>query len=193
VGAEWESISHFLGQLNRTLAIVAGVVVLLIGVVIIRRRKTRPIKRDLLLRAIHRAMGSPLSDEPVPPGQDPAAAGAATLLFELARADHQITPEERELITSYLRERWQLDSAEPVPSARAPAPELSQTAEVATLISERFDRERRLELVGQLYRIACGDGTLGRHEERLLLRAAALLGLGPEDIAAARNTRQPPS
>jgi membrane protein DedA with SNARE-associated domain/uncharacterized tellurite resistance protein B-like protein len=193
LGAQWESISHFLGQLNRTLAIIAGLLALLIAVVIIRRRKTRPIRRDLLLRAIHRAMGSPLSDEPVPPGQDPAVAGAATLLFELARADHQITPEERESITSYLRERWQLGSAEPPHGPQAPAPELSQTAEVATLISERFDRERRLELVGQLYRIACGDGTLGRHEERLLLRAAALLGLGPDDLAAARNTRRPQS
>jgi uncharacterized tellurite resistance protein B-like protein len=62
---------------------------------------------------------------------------------------------------------------------------------MATMVSERYDRDRRVELVSQLYRIAASDGTLSRHEERLMLRAAALLGLTAEDVEEARR-RIPP-
>jgi uncharacterized tellurite resistance protein B-like protein len=131
---------------------------------------------------VHRALGAEPIEQPPGADLDPAAAGAATLLYELAHADHQITPEERELITAYLRERWGAGPGEGHP---APAP--PPTAELATLVVDRYDRERRLELVRYLYRIATSDGTLGRHEERLMLRAATLLGLTADDLAEARR------
>jgi membrane protein DedA with SNARE-associated domain/uncharacterized tellurite resistance protein B-like protein len=189
LGAEWEAISRFVGQVNRTLGILALAAVAVITLLIIRRRRRHPPRRDRLLRAVHRALGATANDGPIPEGQDTAAAGAATLLFELARADHAITSEEQDLITAYLREHWQLDAEtaqKPVAHPSVPLPP-AHTAEMATLVSDRFDRERRVELVGELYRIAASDGTLSRHEERLMLRAAALLGLTPEDLDEARR------
>lgn len=183
VGAEWESINRILGQLNRTLAIVAGLAIVLVAVLVLRWRRTRPMRRDLLLRAIHRALGEPVEPEPPIEGLDPAASGAATLLYELARADHEITQVERDLIAEHLRECWHLETTQPSSPTAAPA----HTEEMATLVSEQFARERRVELMGKLYQITTSDGTLSRHEERLLRRAAALLSLTPDDLAEARR------
>ena len=194
VGAEWGAISRFLGQLNRTLGILALAAGVLIVVLMIRRRRTHPPRRDRLFRAVHRALGSTAPEPEIPAGQDPASAGAATLLFELARADHEITQEEQILIAAYLRERWQLQGdADGRAGARpsGPHPDPEHTAEMATLLSGQYDRARRLELVSELYRIAASDGTLSRYEERLMLRAAALLGLTTEDLAEARRRTEP--
>ncbi len=194
LGAEWEAISHFVAQVNQTLGILAVLAGIAILVLVLRRRRAHPPRRDRLLRAVHRALGSEQPDPPMPESGDPAAAGAAALLFELARADHEITGKERELITAYLREHWQLEGEgdrRPVSPPAVPLPAPAHTAELATLVSGRYGRERRLELVTQLYRIAASDGTLSRHEERLMLRAAALLGLTAVDIEEARR-RIPP-
>jgi membrane protein DedA with SNARE-associated domain/uncharacterized tellurite resistance protein B-like protein len=182
VGEQWAAINTFLSNLNRTLGVIAALCAAAIVIVVLRRRRRSRHGRDVLLRAVHRALGAEPIEQPPGADLDPAAAGAATLLYELAHADHQITPEERELITAYLRERWGAGRGEGHP---APAP--PPTAELATLVVDRYDRERRLELVRYLYRIATSDGTLGRHEERLMLRAATLLGLTADDLAEARR------
>lgn len=195
VGEEWEAISHFLGQLNRTLGLLALAAGLVLLIWFLRRRQTRPPRRDRLLRAVHRALGSVTVDMPPGTEGDPAAAGAAALLLELADADRQITPAERGLITDYLRERWGLGAApasEPDRSGPISGP-IDSTTEMATVLMERYDHERRIELMTQLYQIATTDGTLSRHEERLMLRAAALLGLRPDDVALARRRVAPPS
>jgi len=192
LGAEWEAISRFVSQVNRTLGILALLAGIAIVVLVLRRRKTHPPRRDRLLRAVHRALGSDQTEMPIPVGEDPAAVGAAALLFELARADREITGEERELITAYLRDHWRLEAeGDRRLTSQGGLPAASHTAEMATMVSERYDRDRRVELVSQLYRIAASDGTLSRHEERLMLRAAALLGLTAEDVEEARR-RIPP-
>ncbi len=183
VGAEWESISRVLGRLNRSLAIVAGLAAVTVAILVWRRRRARPPRRDRILRAIHRALGEGPEHGPAIEGLDPATSSAATLLYELARADHAISAQERDLIAAYLRECWHLEAVEAPTPPSAPA----HTAEMATLVSERFARERRVELMDRLYRITASDGTLSRHEERLLQRAAALLSLTPEDLAEARR------
>jgi membrane protein DedA with SNARE-associated domain/uncharacterized tellurite resistance protein B-like protein len=194
LGAEWDSISRFIGQLNRTLGLLSLVVGVAIAVVVWRRRRARPHRRDLLLRAVHRALDAFSTEAPIPAGQSAAASRAATLLHELARADREITPGEKDLITNYLREHWQLE--DPRSESRAyrsiPLPAADHTGEVATVVTQRFERTRRVELINQLYRIAASDGTIGRHEERLMRRAAALLGLTGEDLEAARRQSVPP-
>lgn len=194
LGAEWESISRLIGQLNRVLGLLSLAVGVAIVVVVLRRRRARPPRRDLLLRAVHRALDAFATEAPIPAGQSAAAAGAATLLHELARDDREITPGEKDLITNYLREHWQLE--EPAPESQShpsiPLPPADHTGEVATVVVQRFERNRRVELINQLYRIAASDGTIGRHEERLMRRAAALLGLTREDLEAARRRNAPP-
>jgi len=185
VGQEWHAISGFLGQLNRTLGLLALAGGAVITFLVLRRRRAHPPKRDRLLRAVHRALGSAAAELPADVAQDPAAGGAAVLLYELAHADRHISDEERAGITAYLRESWGLWTD--VAGDRAPAPVPVHTSELASPVADRYDRARRVELVSQLYRIATSDGTLSRHEERLMHRAATLLGLSAEDLAEARR------
>jgi membrane protein DedA with SNARE-associated domain/uncharacterized tellurite resistance protein B-like protein len=189
VGSRWEAISAFLSHLNRTLAVLAALGIGLITLLAIRRRRRYRHSQDLLLRAVHRALGAAPINEPLGPDIDPAAAGAAALLYELAHADHEITGEERELISSYLRQRWAARRDRTGAAIIPGGPPPRHTGEMATLVAGRYDRERRLDLVRQLYRIATSDGTLGRHEERLMRRAARLLGLSDDDLADARRDR----
>jgi membrane protein DedA with SNARE-associated domain/uncharacterized tellurite resistance protein B-like protein len=190
VGEEWESINRFVNQLNRTLAIVGVAALVGIVIVVIRRRRRNPPPRDRLLRAVHRALGAGRPEAPGTTSTDPATAGAAALLFELADADRQISGAERQVIEGYLRERWGLGHEAARTSSGSAS--LLQTGEVATLLSDQYDRPRRLELMAQLYRIALSDGTLSRHEERLMRRAGALLGLTSDDLARVRPASAPP-
>jgi LPXTG-motif cell wall-anchored protein len=183
VGEEWESINRFVNQLNRTLAIVGVVLVVAGAIFIIRRRRKSPPPRDRLLRAVHRALGR--IEAPGLPHPDPATASAAALLYELADADNHISPEERGMIEDYLRQRWGFggEALTSLPGARPP----EHTSEMATLLSEKYERPRRLELMRLLFRIAQSDGTLSRHEERLMRRAGTLMGLSAADMAEARR------
>lgn len=186
LGAEWEAISRFLAGLNRTLAMVAVVTAVALTVYLIRRPKPRP-RYERLLRIMHRALGQGPEAGPVPAG-DPAEAGAAQLMYELARVDLMITPAERELIEEHFRNTWGLAPAagEVRPSVPQPCIPLDETRELALTLAERFDHTRRMALLERLWRIAGADGTLSAHEERLVQRAAELLGLTPEEVAAAQ-------
>lgn len=191
LGAQWELISRFIGQLNRTLGILAVVVGIIVAVVILRRRQTRPVRRDLLLRTVHRALEAFSHETDIPPDQDSASAGAATLLYELARADREITDRERDLITTYLRDQWKAREASSPARSDPAIPLVTQTAEMASHVTERFEHDRRMALLNRLYCIARRDGALEGHEERLLLRASALLGLSVADLEEVRRRNQP--
>jgi membrane protein DedA with SNARE-associated domain/uncharacterized tellurite resistance protein B-like protein len=192
LGAEWASISRFIGQLNRTLGILAVLAGIVIAVIVLRRRKTKPVDRDLLLRTVHRALETFSHEAPVPQDQNSSSAGAATLLYELARADREITGRERDLITTYLRDQWKAKEAgapsQSDPSIQFPLPK--HTAEMASQVSERFEHDRRVALLNRLFCIANSDGALKLHEERLLIRAAALLGLTAVDLEDVRRRNQ---
>lgn len=175
VGAEWEAINRLLAGLNRTLGFAAALVLAgLLGWVILRRARPR---RDRLWWAIDRAFSHDLAAQEHA-HSDPAAAAAATLLLELAHRDLSISRSELGVIESYLRDRWGLASRES--SVGAAQEVLGNTAEFAGHVAQRYDRTARLELLTRLRQVALTDGLLSAHEDRLLGRAAELLGLGAE-------------
>ena len=184
LGEEWEAINRLVHNLNSTLAVVAGIVIVLVTIVVLRRRKQRPPPRDQLIRAIHRALGDSRPVAPVT-GEDPAREGAATLLFELTRNADAISAEDRAALAAHFRTAWGMD-LEPV-SPESAESALDSTHEMAALVTQQYDRERRLVLATHLYQLARSDGTVSRHEEQLMRRAGQLLGLAPEDMAEARR------
>ena len=186
LGQEWETITRFLGTLNRTLAIVALVLAGLVGYWLWRRGREAGPKRARLVRIVRRALGDTRDAAPSGVEGDLAEKGAAALLFELTHADPALSLEEREEIAGFLRESWGLrHGAGPTGAFPGPSPE--DTREFASLFAGDYDRERRLELLVLLYRMGARHGTLTRHQERLMARAAQLLGLLPGDQAEART------
>jgi membrane protein DedA with SNARE-associated domain/uncharacterized tellurite resistance protein B-like protein len=187
LGANWEAIDTLLGHLNRTLAILAGLVAIAVGWWLWRRSQAEGPRRRRLLNVVSRALGEGSTDEGVVSGVDSdlATRGAAALLFELTNADPAFTLEERGAIAEFLRQHWDVGPA-PRRSVSTAQPIITDTAEMATIVTEQFDLARRTALAERLFRIAMSDGTLSRHEERLMGRIGDLLGLAAADLAEAR-------
>jgi len=169
LGSEWESIRHVIDALNRTLFLVglAGMA-MVVGWLVWRRRVSR---EDRLWSALHAAFGLDATAETRAHG-DPALAAAAMLLLELARSDQSFGPADLAAIEDRLREQWSLPAA-PTSTPR-------DASALAERVSRAFDRPARVELYQRLRTLAASGETLQPQEERLLLRAAVLLGLDQE-------------
>jgi membrane protein DedA with SNARE-associated domain/uncharacterized tellurite resistance protein B-like protein len=190
VGAEWETINRLIGGLNRTLAIVAGIVAVAMGFWIWRRRRAAGPRRRRLLDLLRKALGEERPEGPEMPEGDLATQGAAALLHELTHADPGFSLEERGAIAGYLRERWGIgDHGRAAGSGSLPM--IADTTELTTIVTEHYDLPRRIHLAERLYRIAVTDGTLSLHEERLMRRVGDLLGLTEADLAEARRRATP--
>ncbi len=173
LGENWETIQRLLANLNATLAILAGIVLVGVAILIVSSRRRR--RRAQLWEAFHMAF----EHDPVAEArsrEDPAYAASAILLLELARSDEGLTPEDHVAIATYLRERWHL----PEETATGPTGTPVDPAEFARILGLRYALGERVGLWERLR-------TLGRdhappHQDRLMQRAANMLGLGPEDL-----------
>jgi uncharacterized tellurite resistance protein B-like protein len=184
LGDEWETISRFLQHLNRSLAIVAGVIVLAVGLwFLLRRRRSRE-------QRLWSAIGLALGRGPATGADGAAAAGASILLLELARDDQDIPVEDQTAIERRLRDR--LSVAEGIVSTAEGGERPARDAkELGARIADTFDLGTRRDLAERLWRIAQADGTLSRHEDLVMRRAGDLLGLSIEDLAEARRRVAP--
>ena len=120
-----------------------------------------------------------------------ARQAAALLVLELAYADHALTPADRELVATHLRNRWGLESETP------PAPEeeherRTRFREYAQRLRQRFGQSERLALVERMWTVAFSDGAIGLHEDRLMHLAAELLGIPQKDLIEVRGRLQTP-
>lgn len=192
IGAEWTRILDIISGVNRTLGIAAVLLLAAgLGAYFVRRRRWR---RERVWHATREALDpqapSFLAGTEIAEGS--ARQSAALLVLELAYADPVLTPSDRQLVASHLKERWGIGGAEPL--AEPPPEEERQTlfAGYAERLRARFGRPQRLELVERLWTVAFSDGAIGIHEDRLMHLAAELLGVAPGEVAEARRRLQAP-
>jgi membrane protein DedA with SNARE-associated domain/uncharacterized tellurite resistance protein B-like protein len=177
IGAEWSRISAIIVNLNRGLAIVALAAALAGGVWWYLRSRRR--RRERVWHAARQAFGS--EEEQI----DPRA--AALLVLELAYDDEALTAADRELVEQHLREKWGLEPSTPA-SPPPPGPEaVAQLERYRERIVQRFGQQRRLAVVEGMWEAAFSDGTIGEHEDRLMARAAELLGIDLDELAGVRQ------
>jgi membrane protein DedA with SNARE-associated domain/uncharacterized tellurite resistance protein B-like protein len=192
IGAEWERINHIILGINRTLGIIA---VLLIGTAVVayllkRRRRQRERVWHATRDALDPATPSFLEGSDIAEGS--ARQAAALLVLELAYADPVLTEGERDLVASHLRGRWGLDSQGP-PAPEAEAERRSRFERYAGRIRGRFGQNQRLALVERMWTVAFSDGAIGHHEERLMHLAGELLGIEKDELIEVRSRlRTPP-
>ncbi len=179
VGAEWETIRSVLSRLNRGLGIAAlALAVLLLGWWLLRRRRRA---RESLWDAIHLAFVDD-RDVEAEVERDPALAGAATLLIELARGEVELAEADLETIRDQVRERWHVEPRI-LPRPRAGPGDPSLRAEVSRVVAARYGLRSRRRIVARLGRLLGAHDRLADHRTRLLERAAELLAVPPEDGA----------
>jgi membrane protein DedA with SNARE-associated domain/uncharacterized tellurite resistance protein B-like protein len=186
IGAEWDRINQILLRVNRTLTVLAAVLLVLGVAAYVRNRRRRQRERvwHATREALDPATPSFLAGSEIAEGS--ARQAAALLVLELAYTDPALTEEDRDLVAAHLRDRWGLTSQ----GQPAPEPEQERRtrfAEYATRLRERFGQKQRLALVERMWNVAFSDGAIGRHEERLMHLAGELLGLGKEDLVEVRT------
>jgi membrane protein DedA with SNARE-associated domain/uncharacterized tellurite resistance protein B-like protein len=187
LGSEWERIDHFIGGLNKTLGWIAVAVIVIIVIAVVRRRIQR--SRQVLLETVTKAFGEEQVTQSRPGDEQTALASAATLMVELARADETLTPQELELVTGYLGQRWALAAER----ARKPGTGLIENAkllEYGNRLAREYRKPERVALMERLWRAAFSDQVLKEHEERLMLRSGILLGLSEAEVGEAKKQAQ---
>jgi membrane protein DedA with SNARE-associated domain/uncharacterized tellurite resistance protein B-like protein len=186
IGTEWERINRIITGVNRTLGIVA-LVVIAVGVVwYLRRRRLR--QQDRVWHASQEALDpagpSFLAGSDIMEGS--ARQAAALLVLELAYADPALTPADRDLVAAHLRDRWGLAAGAP-PAAADEQDRQTRFAEYEGRLRKRFGQKERLALVERMWTVAFSDGAIGHHEDRLMHLAGELLGIGEHDLVEVRG------
>lgn len=208
IGAEWSQISGLISGVNRTFGVLALAVVA--GGLFLFYRRRRKQRRERVWYAVRRAFGADAPGGGVTGGgvaggdaggiagaggegnlaADVGPKSAALLVLELAYADEALTPADRALVESHLRERWGLDlPKEPAPAVPEQEAKTRFSRYRERIVTE-FGRRERLALVERMWQAAFSEGPIGVHEDRLMQRAGELLGLSGADLAELRDRRR---
>lgn len=102
----------------------------------------------------------------------------ATLMFEMAHADDQVEPREREAMADLLGEYFELDEDTLKELISLAADKARQTVclqEFTRLLNERFSQGQKLQVVEMLWRVALSDAVLDKYEEAFVRQIADLL------------------
>lgn len=109
---------------------------------------------------------------------------SAALLFEISRADNDISNIEKSEIAAAMRGVFSLDEQElqglleAADSAVADAVSLYEFTEV---LNEQFDRQQKINLIEMLWRVAFADDVLDQYEEYYVRKIADLLHVSHKD------------
>ena len=115
---------------------------------------------------------------------------ACALLLELAHADDEFSPEERQHIESTLRNRFGLDdatAAELMQLAEAERAQALDHFQFTRLVAAEYDLEQKMLLAEVMWGVILADGRLSDHETHLVRKMASLMQLSPAYLAEARR------
>ena len=192
IGTNWQRINQIILGVNRTLG-MAALVLVAVGLTWYLKRRSRRQKERVWHAtedALDPAGPSFLAGSEIMEGS--ARQAAAMLVLELAYADQALTPADRELVASHLKDRWGLQSQSP-PPPEAEHERRTRFREYAGRLRQRFGQHERLALVERMWAVAFSDGAIGRQEERLMHLAGELLGIDHHDLVEVRGRLQTPS
>ena len=113
----------------------------------------------------------------------------AALLMEAAHVDGHLDEPERAAVRRILEQRFSLDEAavrELTAAAERQAERSTQLFGMTRLLSERFSRARRIEVIEMLWEVAYADGALDPLEDALLRRVAGLVDVSDHERGEAK-------
>ena len=113
----------------------------------------------------------------------------AALLMEAAHIDGHLDEPEREAVRRILEQRFALDAAaigELTAAAERQAERSTQLFGMTRLLTERFSRARRIEVVEMLWEVAYADGVLDPLEDAMLRQVGGLVDVSDHERGEAR-------
>ncbi len=134
---------------------------------------------------------------PRPPGPakpaesaNPVQLAACALLLELAHADGEFSPEEREHIERTLVRHFGLDEAAGVELMRLAEAERAESIDhfqFTRLITANYDLGQKMVLAEVMWGVILADGKLSEREAYLVRKMASLMELEPAYLSQARH------
>jgi len=118
----------------------------------------------------------------------------AALLMEVARADHDVSAAERQVIDRLVREHFSVSEeiASTVSAlAERHAQESTSLYPFTRLINAEYDLQDRIRLVRMLWQVAFSDGNKDKHEEHLVRKVAELLHVPHREFVRMRLETEP--
>ena len=133
----------------------------------------------------------PKSDAALPTGRPGGLqVSACALLLEVAYADQEFTPDERQHIEEVVTRHFDLDE-ESARKLMAVADEARRESidlhQFTAVITQHYDEGQRMVLAELMWRVVYADGKLSEHESYLARKLANLLDLRPGYLAEARH------
>lgn len=114
---------------------------------------------------------------------------AAALLVEVAAADFESRPEERDAVKSALREVFQLPEESLdrlIAEAECEQDEATSLFKYTRVLNENCSPEERFEILINMWRVAYADGELDKYEDHRIRRLAELLNLSHRQFMMAK-------
>lgn len=114
---------------------------------------------------------------------------SALLLVEIARSDTSIDETELNTIRKAIQSSSTINSAEVeeiIAAAKVDAEKSVSLHEQVRQINNEFDREQKLLLVEQMWRVAFADGDLDKYEESMIRKLAGLIHVSHQEYIQAK-------
>ena len=113
----------------------------------------------------------------------------AALFIEIAKADGEISADERKKIVKNMEEMFDLDDEcveNLIKLSEQRVNESISVYEFSSIINENFSREEKYQLMKNLWKIVYADNHLDQYEDRLMKIIGSTLNLDHKDIIDAK-------
>jgi uncharacterized tellurite resistance protein B-like protein len=113
----------------------------------------------------------------------------AALFIEMAKADGDFSDEERQRVIHIMQNTFNLDEDcvhELIELSEKKLEESIGVYEFTSIINEHFNREEKLELLEDLWKVIYVDDKLDKYEDRLVKVIGGLLNVDHKDIINAK-------
>lgn len=115
---------------------------------------------------------------------------AAALLVEVARADHHVSRDELEKITTILNQNFEISRDELqqlVELAESKSEHAVELHPFTRLINDSYTHDQKFELIKMMWQVAYADGQLDKYEDYIIRRLADLLHLSHRQFMQAKH------
>ncbi len=133
-----------------------------------------------------------ISESPALAGDSVADAphiALAALMIEVAEADYEDAPEERDAILNIVKTSFDLkaDKAEEIIAlAKEEHANSTDYFQFTRLINDNYSAQQKIDLIENLWRIAFSDQILDKYEEHVIRRISDLIYVSHSDFMATK-------
>ena len=109
----------------------------------------------------------------------------AALMLEVAEADYQQQPEEKDMLIELARKSFNLNQADADELVELASKEYEASTdyfEFTRLINDNYSEKQKIKLIENLWRIAYADKVLDKYEEHVIRRIADLIYVSHKDF-----------